>query len=475
MRVLSRPGHRGVRVCAAAAFLVAAGCVTYSATNLALRPELAAGRFNHALASIGRETGSTNRLLRLLEQGQVLHLAGRFAESNAVFQQAEDLADALYSRSVSRAAVSLITNDTTISYRAEPFELAMVPYYRAFNYISLGEWSEAVVEARKASELLARAAETTLAEIGDTAPEGPEHRIGDNAFLHHLAGMLYESNGETNDAYIAYSNAARAYVTDAATTGIAPPPWLAADLGRTARRLGFARELAALAEELPSVFSAGPAQESPDAGHVVLIVESGWVAHKDQVVLNLPILSSDHTSDSGLWAAELAVRAGPGWVVPTSARVDYWLTVAMPTMAPPPPGESATARISVPAAAPVAAVPVDDLSRRALATFSAKRPKILVKTIVRALTKYAATRAAERRDEVAGVLVNIFGALTERADTRSWLTLPGELAMARLSLPAGRHELSIQYLDGSGRVLETETIPVEVAAGGWTFLSRRLF
>jgi hypothetical protein len=474
MRVLS-PGHRGVRLCAAAAFLVASGCVTYSATNLALRPELAAGRFDRALASIEHGTSSTNRLLTLLEHGQVLHLAGRFAESNTVFQQAEDLADALYSRSVSRAAVSLITNDTTISYRAEPFELAMVPYYRAFNYISLGERGEAVVEARKASELLAHATEATLADLGGETPGGALGRLGDDGFLHHLAGMLYESNGETNDAYIAYANAARAYVADAATTGISPPPWLAADLGRTARRLGFTRELAALAEELPSVFAGEPAPDSADAGHVVLIVESGWVAHKDQVVLNLPILSSDRYADSGLWAAELALRAGPAWVVPTSTRVDYWLTVAMPTMAPPPPGGSATARISVPAAAPVAAVPVDDLSRRAIATFEAQRPKILVKTIVRALAKYAAARAAQGRDEVAGVLVNIFGALTERADTRSWLTLPGELAMARLSLPAGRHELTVEYLDPSGRVLDTETIPVEVVAGGWTFVGRRVF
>ncbi len=474
MRVLS-PGHRGVRVCAAAAFLVAAGCVTYSATNLALRPELAAGRFDRALASIEHGTSSTNRLLTLLEHGQVLHLAGRFAESNAVFQQAENLADALYSRSVSRAAVSLITNDTTISYRAEPFELAMVPYYRAFNYISVGERGEAVVEARKASLLLARSAEATLAELGGETPGGALGRFGDDGFLHHLAGMLYESNGETNDAYIAYANAARAYVADAATTGISPPPWLAEDLGRTARRLGFASDLAALAEELPSVFSSERPPEPPDTGHVVLVVESGWVAHKDQVILNLPILSSDRYHDLAVWAGELAVRAGPAWVVPTSARVDYWLTVAVPTMAQPSSRRAATARITATGASSAPAVPVDDLSRRALATFEAKRPKILVKTIVRALAKYAATRAAERRDEVAGVLVNIFGALTERADTRSWLTLPGELAMARLSLPAGRHELTVVYLDPSGRVLDTEAIPVEVAAGGWTFLSRRVF
>ena len=468
-----RAVRRGLTVWTVLAGLVAGGCVTYSATNLELRPELAAGRFDRALADIGHGTGSTNRLLALLEQGQVLHLAGRFTESNAVFQQAEDLADALYTRSVSQAAASLFVNDTTISYRAAPFELAMVPYYRAFNYISLGERNEAVVEARKASLLLARATEATLAELGD-GTRVPGHGLGDNGFLHHLAGMLYESNGEINDAYIAYANAARAYVADAVASGIRPPPWLAADLARSARRLGFERELAALAEELPSVFAVPPPPETDDGGWVVLVVETGWVAHKDQVMLNLPILSSDHAHDLDRWAAEVAVRAGPGWVVPSRASVAYWLTVAMPTMAAPSPS-GATVRLAVPGSPPETAVPVDDLSRRARATFELERPRILVKTILRALTKYAASRAAERRDEVAGALVNLLGVLTEKADTRSWLTLPGELAMARLALPPGHYELTVEYLGPGGRVLDTEAVPVEVVPRGWTFLSRRLF
>ena len=70
---------------------------------------------------------------------------------------------------------------------------------------------------------------------------------------------------------------------------------------------------------------------------------------------------------------------------------------------------------------------VGDLRRRARQT--------LFRTFVRALAKYALAQAAENQDETAGAIVNLLGVLTERADTRCWLTLPDRLAVARLRLP----------------------------------------
>jgi len=71
---------------------------------------------------------------------------------------------------------------------------------------------------------------------------------------------------------------------------------------------------------------------------------------------------------------------------------------------------------------------------------------------------------------------NIFGAVTESADTRGWLTLPEHLHLARLSLPPGVHDLRVEIVDHTGVILVTQTISgVEVRAGDWTFLSRRVF
>ncbi len=140
MRCLMRTGAgRLLPGLPAVVLLLAAGCATYVASNLELRSQLATSDWQAALAHIEARKGGTDRLLQLLQRGHVLHYAGRFDESNATFQQAEDLAGSLYTRSISQAAASLIVNDLAVDYRGKPHELAMVPFYRAFNYLSLGD------------------------------------------------------------------------------------------------------------------------------------------------------------------------------------------------------------------------------------------------------------------------------------------------------------------------------------------------
>ena len=74
------------------------------------------------------------------------------------------------------------------------------------------------------------------------------------------------------------------------------------------------------------------------------------------------------------------------------------------------------------------------------------------------------------------MLANLLGAVTERADTRSWLTLPGQVHVVRLALPAGTHDVRLELLGADGRVAAERTLDgVVVRPGGWTFESRRVF
>ncbi len=205
------------------------------------------------------------------------------------------------------------------------------------------------------------------------------------------------------------------------------------------------------------------------------MLESGWVAARDQVMLNVPILDIDHhygSNDDWAWSSSTERRR----VGRTDYDVDieYWLTVAVPVMAPPTTGQVTAVRLSAEGAA-ATSEPADDLSRRSAATFEAERGQMLFRTFVRALAKYAAAQAAENEDETAGAVVNLLGVLTERADTRCWLTLPDRLAVARLRLPPGRHELRFEYLDAAGSVISSELETIDVVDGGFTFLNRRSF
>jgi len=59
---------------------------------------------------------------------------------------------------------------------------------------------------------------------------------------------------------------------------------------------------------------------------------------------------------------------------------------------------------------------------------------------------------------------NVFAALTERADTRSWTLLPARVQIVRLDLPPARHEVKIAAEGARGRTIDVG--PVEVPRRG---------
>jgi hypothetical protein len=452
-----------------------AGCATYSDQQGELRPLLANADYDAALAKL-ESLGGKDRLLYELERGLVLHYAQRWAESNAALEAAELTADDLYTRSVSEGALSLFTNDTAISYRARPFELAMVPYYRALNYASLGERTGAVVEGRKASLLLARYVDATLGGI-DAGQRDAYEATKNDAFLLHVSGMLYDWDGETNDAFIAYRNAALAYVQNAPRLGLEIPPALAADLERTGGRLGFASELAQLRQTCPAVWAAADTTRATvwpaGQGEVVLFVETGFVPARRQVRLDLPIFESDSQDDSDNLAVVVSGRYHQTYAAPERAKVAYWLSVALPEL---PVGPQAPGEVVVTAGgAPVRGAQTANLAALAGVTFDAEFGKILLKTVARGLTKYLGTREAEKVGKGLKWIVNLFVSATETADTRSWLTLPHSVFLVRMTLPAGEHTLRAIVDDGTGKVSEVTIPGVVVSDGGWTFLSQRVY
>jgi hypothetical protein len=93
------------------------------------------------------------------------------------------------------------------------------------------------------------------------------------------------------------------------------------------------------------------------------------------------------------------------------------------------------------------------------------------------LTKYIAFKTAEeKKGEAAGFLVNLFNVATESADTRSWLTLPNNIQMSRLPLPAGTFDLKLTFYDQANREISSTNIPnVIIKENDYTFLNYRTF
>lgn len=65
---------------------------------------------------------------------------------------------------------------------------------------------------------------------------------------------------------------------------------------------------------------------------------------------------------------------------------------------------------------------------------------------------------------VAGVSKLISMASNPAADTRCWDNLPQYLSLALLHLPPGKHEITVEFIDSSGGILNSKKVPVEVPA-----------
>jgi hypothetical protein len=363
--------------------------------------------------------------------------------------------------------------------------MAMVPYYRAMNYIYLEQRESALVEARKASQLMARYVDATLQAMDDDEGKEALEHLKSDAFLLYFSGMLYDWDGEINDAFIAYRNAAMSYQKNAGPLNLQIPRWLADDLERTGARLGFTEELAQLRKTVPAVFAdaspdtaAGGAEAAWPAGHgeVVLLLEVDYVPQKTQIRVDIPIFEGAAYDDPDYWAWQIAAGMGNMQAFVRGRKVAYWLPIALPQMEPQPPVVSG-ARVSTGTTGTYTATQrAHNIASVAKITFDAEYGSVLLKTILRGLTKYLATQQAEKSNEWLGLATNIFGAVTEKADTRSWMTLPASVAMARLTLPAGTYDIDVDLVDARGRSRGRHTIEnVAVRAGDWTMLNRRVF
>jgi len=112
---------------------------------------------------------------------------------------------------------------------------------------------------------------------------------------------------------------------------------------------------------------------------------------------------------------------------------------------------------------------VDRLARRAL---EEEMPGIMARAVTRAVVKYQSQKAAQDHNDLAGLLLTLTNLVTERADTRSWTTLPQEIQLARVRLPPGRHQVSIEIINAAGGVIDSIDTPVTVQPGRLEFLTR---
>lgn len=445
-----------------------ASCASRHAYYVSLRSLAEQGRYADASSLVessrAKAYGEKNELLYFLDKGFFLHLAGDYADSNEYFEQAKKIADAHFTKSLTTEASTLLVSDNTRPYYGEDFERALVHVFCALNYLMLNSPSAALVEARQVDQFL-----TTL-----QVNYGESITYREDPFARYLMGMIYENQGMVNDAFISYRLALDAYSAGREPYGVAVPQELVADALKTAARLGFTDEVA----DITRTYGAGlPSPTPPSEGELIVLVYAGFAAEKQETIFEIAFGKA--------WAYVGALQVPPGEEsqveqaagIARAILYDEQIRVAFPRFERVP-SRISRVNVSVEDRQSDAEI-VEDVSAIARHSLEDRIARVRVRAIARAAIKFSLARQVSQKiqgdsgNDALGWLAKkalmVASSATERADLRSWRSLPDRILLCRLPLYAGTHTVTVQSYDAEGAVRRETLQNVVITPGRKTF------
>jgi len=414
-------------------FVFLPGCATYYQQNLDFNSQFEKGDLQTALTTLRNseeQARGRSRFIYFGNNGLLLSILGQYEQSNHFFEKAflfgED-----YRINYVNEAISYLTNPTVTVYRGEDHEHLMLLYFKAINYLKMNEPEKALIECRRMN--------IRLNQLSDKYKS--ERKFQHDAFIHNLMGIIYQSTGDYNNAFIAYRNALTHYEGDYATMFQATvPPQLKLDLLNTAYWSGLTEEF----DEFKTRFNLPDYQpKRPDAELVffwhngLCPVKSEWSVNfavvnngdgnflfvNDQLGVSFPFNVSSEDDRKSLADLEIFRVAFPRYIL----RPEYYRGATILTDS--------------------VAYPLqkgEDISRIAFKSLEQRMMAEFAKGLLRAALKKAAEHSVKKEDENLGAMLGVINAMTEKADTRNWQTLPSSIYYARVPLREGDNQVEFR-------------------------------
>jgi hypothetical protein len=392
------------------------------------------GQYEQALQQVPeRNISDTNYVLALLEKGRLKHLAGDYKVSKYYFSQASGYindqklkAKLQVSKGIQNIG-AVLSNDNAITYVVPDYEQSMMHSYQALNYLYLGDHEAALVEIRKANLVQRAALENNFDVINDaiaslqgdatldwqsisaTYPEmtdviGEAKNGFQNAYTFYMSAVLYEASGELNDAYIDYKKALEIYPDN---------QYLQNDVLKLATKLGMIDDLAKFEKR----FGKYKTNEQTNSGQIVVIYDQGLVEERDEMRLRLPVYTSD--DDMRFYSVSLPVYHKSNQYFPNAQLSIDDKVFSFEQI-----------------------VKVEALAAQ---TLKSQLPSLITRQVIRLIAKEKMRKKMSKEGgDVGNILANLYNLSSERADTRSWLTLPQSSKILRSDLTEGHYNISLK-------------------------------
>ena len=405
------------------------------------------------LASSKKAKKKKVKLLYLLERGYVAFAQGKYVDSQKFFGEADYLIED-YRKTLGYEALSIIVNPGVKPYKAEDFEVVMLHYFNAMNYLKRRDFEGALVECRRMN--------LTLITMAEKLKDKPKYK--EDAFAHLLMGLAYEASGDVNNAFIAYRNAYDIYAGDYTSFfEMEVPSQLKKDLLRTAAANGFRNE----EEHYRKTFGFTSTDSLPKSYKTELILfwNNGLGPYKEQWSIDFTLT---RVGDQFVF---MNPALGYNFAFPVNSvsdndaqnlsdlkvyRIAFPRFVHRPLLY-----TSATASIQGVSYPMEMAENIDAIAFKSLNDRFARE---MANALLRFAVKKAAEEALRKKNKDAGAVLGIANAISEQADTRNWQTLPNRISYTRLPLQPGKNEVLFYAKTIQGKT-RCDTIRVDARKG----------
>jgi tetratricopeptide (TPR) repeat protein len=399
------------------------GCAGHAAHTVEARkaldrhdPKTALALYNKQLkVSSGGELPADVRgdnAVLLLDRSLISQQLQAYKDASQDLETADKQVEMLdFSRSTMDEIGRYLFSDDTGPYKARPFEKLLINTLNMLGYLARGDLSGAKIEARRLAVM--------QKYLGGDEKEPTAALLGPGSYL---AGFTFEMAGDYDEALRYYDEALR----------FAPYATLEQPIQYVANYTGFSTP------RLSPIIARGKRERVPGTGEVLVLVGYGRVpALKAERVPIGMALTIAGVFLSPMQSQSARRMAGQGLVT----WVNYPALEAAPRNYALPMVQVDGNMLAIDAVTDVEALVRAAYERQKGPMIAAALTRMIVRGAVGAGAGVGVARATNNSGlgMLAAMATQAAMVAADTPDTRSWATLPARLAVARLTLPAGRH------------------------------------
>lgn len=386
-----------------------------------------------------------DRVIYYLDLGMLYHYNKQFEKSNQMLSKAERAIDELYTKSISRAAASMLLNDNVLEYSGEDYEDVYLNVFKGLNYIALNKFDDAFVEIRKINIKLSKleakhtkmADQLNLSKDKKTNFKAGKNKFHNSALGRFLSMLLYRIEDQYDDARIDLDKIRKAWELQSQVYDHPQPNFSS-----------YLKNSDKVKVDLISFVGRAPEKK---ANTLYIHTE------KDMIIIGTTKENPRHKEN--LETLDVINWAG--------VKKGYHFKFQVPKMKKRR-SNANTVKINVDGRTIKELQLIESIENVAKETYKVKKPLVYLKTITRSILKglFAEKRKSEMESKIDNPLLGFAARLatdvavdaTENADLRISRYFPAKALIGEIELSPGEHVIKFDYYSRTGSIIYSDDL-----------------